>query len=104
MDSAVFGVGAPNMPRLLAETRARVILARGEHDPMVTDDQLTRLQATRITIPGLGHNAHVEDPAAVAALLNPSSPRRSRRRGSGDRGTAITGTARCRSSPRPERQ
>ena len=75
MDSAVFGVGAPNMPRLLAETRARVILARGEHDPMVTDDQLTRLQATRVTLPGLGHNAHVEDPAAVAALLNPGSPR-----------------------------
>ena len=63
------------MPRLLAETRAQITLARGEHDPLVTDDQLARLQATRVTLPGLGHNAHVEDPAAVAALLNPSSPR-----------------------------
>jgi pimeloyl-ACP methyl ester carboxylesterase len=41
---------------------------------LVTDDQLARLQPTRVTLPGLGHNAHVEDPAAVAALLNPSSP------------------------------
>ena len=57
------------MPRLLAEARAQITLARGEHDPLVTDDQLARLQATRVTLPGLGHNAHVEDPAAVAALL-----------------------------------
>ena len=73
MDSAAFGVGAPNMPRY--SKRARITLARGEHDPLVTDDQLARLHATTVTLPGLGHNAHVEDPAAVAALLNPSSPR-----------------------------
>jgi pimeloyl-ACP methyl ester carboxylesterase len=24
-----------------------------------------------VVLPGLGHNAHVEDPAAVAALLQP---------------------------------
>jgi pimeloyl-ACP methyl ester carboxylesterase len=75
MDPAAFGVGAPDMPRLLAEARAQVTLARGEHDPLVTDDQLARLQTTSVTLPGLGHNAHVEDPAAVAALLQVSSPR-----------------------------
>jgi pimeloyl-ACP methyl ester carboxylesterase len=75
MDPAAFGVGAPDMPRLLAEARTQVTLARGEHDPLVTDDQLARLQATRVTLPGLGHNAHVEDPAAVAALLTNSRPR-----------------------------
>jgi pimeloyl-ACP methyl ester carboxylesterase len=75
MDPAAFGIGAPDMPRLLAEARAQITLARGEHDPLVTDDQLARLQASRVTLPRLGHNAHVEDPAAVAALLQVSSPR-----------------------------
>jgi pimeloyl-ACP methyl ester carboxylesterase len=70
MAPAAFGVGAPDMPRLLAAARARVTLARGEHDPMVTDGQLAELRATRVTLPGLGHNAHVENPAAVAALLD----------------------------------
>jgi pimeloyl-ACP methyl ester carboxylesterase len=70
MDPSAFGVGAPDMPRLLAATRARVILARGEHDPMVSDEQLARLRATWIALPGLGHNAHVEDPTAVGALLD----------------------------------
>jgi pimeloyl-ACP methyl ester carboxylesterase len=75
MDPAAFGVGAPDMPRLLAEARARVTLARGEHDPLVTDGQLAVLTAVRKTLAGLGHNAHVEDAAAVAALLQVSSPR-----------------------------
>jgi pimeloyl-ACP methyl ester carboxylesterase len=70
MDPAAFGVGAPDMPRLLADARARVILARGEHDPLVTDDQLAELTAVCVTLPGLGHNAHAEDPEAVAALLD----------------------------------
>jgi pimeloyl-ACP methyl ester carboxylesterase len=75
MDPAAFGVGAPDMPRLLGEARAQVTLARGEHDPLVTDDQLAELTAVRKTLAGLGHHAHVEDPAAVAALLQVSSPR-----------------------------
>ena len=62
-------VGAPDMPALLAGTGARVLLARGEHDPMVTDGQLAALGVATATLPGLGHNAHVEDPAAVFGLL-----------------------------------
>ena len=45
-----------------------MVLARGEHDPMVSHDQLAALVADPVTLPGLGHNAHVEDPAAVLAL------------------------------------
>ena len=72
MDPAVFGVGAPDMPGLLAAARSRVVLARGEHDPMVTDEQLTRLsQAAPLALAGLGHNAHVEDPPATLAALEP---------------------------------
>lgn len=69
LDPAAFGVGAPDLPGLLAACRARVVLARGEADPMVSTDQLTALQPAAVTLPGLGHNAHVEDPAAVLRLL-----------------------------------
>lgn len=69
MDPGTFGVGAPDMPALLAASRADVILARGEHDPMNTDAQLAALHPQVITLPGLGHNAHVEDPAAVLRAI-----------------------------------
>ncbi|HEX5543538.1 MAG TPA: alpha/beta hydrolase [Micromonospora sp.] len=71
LDPRTFGVGAPDMPALLAASRARVLLARGEHDPMVSDAQLAELGTSAITLPGLGHNAHVEDPEAVFALIAP---------------------------------
>lgn len=69
LDPAAFAVGAPDLPALLAGSRAEVILARGEHDPMVSHAQLAALVADPVTLPGLGHNAHLEDAAAVFALL-----------------------------------
>jgi pimeloyl-ACP methyl ester carboxylesterase len=69
MDPAAFGVGAPDMPALLAEARCPVVLAAGENDPMSRPDQLRALDPDAVTLPGLGHNAHVEDPAAVRELL-----------------------------------
>ena len=42
---------------------------RGERDPLNTDDELQALAADPVTLPGLGHNAHVEDPDAVWALV-----------------------------------
>jgi pimeloyl-ACP methyl ester carboxylesterase len=69
LDPAAFGVGAPDMGALLAGSRAPVLLARGEDDPMNTDDQLAALGAPTATLVGLGHNAHVEDPRAVFDLL-----------------------------------
>jgi pimeloyl-ACP methyl ester carboxylesterase len=69
LDPAAFAVGPPDLPGLLAAGRARVVLARGEADPMVGADQLTALRPDAVTLPGLGHNAHVEDPAAVLRLL-----------------------------------
>lgn len=70
MDPAAFAVGEPNLPALLAATDAPVLLARGEHDPMVSDAQLKELGVPVATLPGLGHNAHVEDPEAVLALVD----------------------------------
>ncbi|MBF9127392.1 hypothetical protein I0C86_00040 [Plantactinospora sp. S1510] len=72
MDPRAFSVGAPEVAELLlAAAPARVLLARGERDPLVSDDDLARLDVPATTLPGLGHNAHVEDPAAVACLLKP---------------------------------
>ncbi|MEV5766175.1 alpha/beta hydrolase [Micromonospora sp. NPDC052213] len=71
MDPAAFGVGEPDLPTLLAATDVPVLLARGEHDPMVTDAQLKELGVPVATLPGLGHNAHVEAPEAVLELVDP---------------------------------
>ncbi|WP_030489270.1 alpha/beta fold hydrolase [Micromonospora chokoriensis] len=71
MDPTAFAVGEPDLAALLAATDVPVVLARGEHDPMVTDEQLKEYGVPVATLPGLGHNAHVEDPAAVLALLDP---------------------------------
>ena len=69
VDPAAFGVGAPDVPGLLAAGRAPVVLARGQHDPMVSDAQLRALDPGAVSLPGLAHNAHVEHPAAVLDLL-----------------------------------
>jgi pimeloyl-ACP methyl ester carboxylesterase len=68
-DPRTFRVGVPDMTALLAATTCPVVLARGEHDPMVSHEELAALVPDPVTLPGLGHNAHVEDPAAVLALL-----------------------------------
>jgi pimeloyl-ACP methyl ester carboxylesterase len=70
MDPDAFGVGAPDMARLLARCRADVLLARGEADPMNSEAELARLDAATFTMPGLGHNAHVESPERCFALLD----------------------------------
>jgi pimeloyl-ACP methyl ester carboxylesterase len=70
MDTATFAVGAPDMPGLIAQAHAAVTLARGEHDPMNTDAQLARLCSSTATLPGLGHNAHVESPDQTITLLD----------------------------------
>jgi pimeloyl-ACP methyl ester carboxylesterase len=69
MDPGAFAVGAPDMAQALARSRAPVILARGENDPMNTEEQLAQLGARTVTLPGLGHNAHVENPELSIALL-----------------------------------
>lgn len=71
VDPAAFGVGAPDLPGLLAAARSRVVLVRGEQDPMVSADQLDQLHPSAVSLAGLGHNAHVEDPDAVLRLVQP---------------------------------
>lgn len=68
-DPATFGVGVPDMAGLVAAARCPVVLARGEHDAMVSHEQLAELVPEPVTLARLGHNAHVEKPEAVLALL-----------------------------------
>ena len=71
LDPPAFGVGAPDLPGLLAASRAPVVLARGETDAMVSTAQLEQLVPEPVVLPGCGHNAHVERPDLVAGLLAP---------------------------------
>ncbi|MDX6265248.1 MAG: hypothetical protein QOH84_6936 [Kribbellaceae bacterium] len=67
MDPGTWAVGAPDLAMLLTASQADVVLARGELDPMNTDAELTALApgGQVLTLTGLGHNAHVEDPSAL---------------------------------------
>jgi pimeloyl-ACP methyl ester carboxylesterase len=67
-DPLTIGVGAPDMRGLLATANAPVVLARGEHDALQTTEQLHELDPAAVELRGLGHNAQVEDPAAVWKL------------------------------------
>jgi pimeloyl-ACP methyl ester carboxylesterase len=69
--AVAFAVGAPDLAQLVARAQCPVTLARGEQDPMNTDEQLARLGVPTITLPGLGHNAHVENPQLSITLLDP---------------------------------
>jgi pimeloyl-ACP methyl ester carboxylesterase len=69
LDPAVFGVGAPDMPGLLAACRGSVILAAGASDPMSPQAHLRSLSPDVVVLAGLGHNAHVEDPPALWPLV-----------------------------------
>ena len=69
-DPGAFAVGAPDMDGLLAACRAPVVLAAGQHDPMSPVEHLRPLVAGPVVLAGLGHNAHVEDPAAVLGIVD----------------------------------
>jgi|SRR6516164_4175311 pimeloyl-ACP methyl ester carboxylesterase len=68
-DPRTFAVAGAPFASLAAGATAAVMLARGEHDPMVSLQELRAHAPQAREIPGVGHNAHVEDPAAVVALL-----------------------------------
>jgi pimeloyl-ACP methyl ester carboxylesterase len=69
VDPATNAAGRPDMARSLAEAGAPVTLARGSGDQMVSAADLRSLPCEVHELPGLGHNAHVEDPAAVWSLI-----------------------------------
>ena len=70
-DPATMAVGAPDMPALLAGARAgaHIVLACGEHDHMVSAEQLRELDPDAVVVPGVGHNFHVTHPQRLAELI-----------------------------------
>lgn len=69
VDMRAFAVERPAMSALLAGATCPVRLARGEHDPMVSDDDLAALVPAAVTIAGAGHNAMVDAPEQVWAWI-----------------------------------
>jgi pimeloyl-ACP methyl ester carboxylesterase len=68
-DPRTFSVAGAPFASLAASATAPILLARGERDPMVSLQELRLHTPQACDIPGTGHNAHIEDPAAVVALL-----------------------------------
>jgi len=55
--------------RLASMGPARLRLAAGERDPMVTKEHMTPMDPHAVVIPGAGHNVHIEKPDAVWELF-----------------------------------
>ena len=68
-DPATAMVGPPPMDELAAQAKCPFRLAAGDQDPMSRLDDLKRWDPDAAALPGLGHNAMVEDPAAVWAWV-----------------------------------
>ena len=68
-DPRTFGVAGAPFDSLVKSARARVILARGERDAMVSTAELRAHAAEAVEIAGCGHNVQVEKPDAIVELL-----------------------------------
>lgn len=68
-DPRTAAVGEPPMADLLAVAGGRVVLARGEHDHLVSTADLDALADRPAVLAGVGHNAHVEAPGRLTEWL-----------------------------------
>jgi pimeloyl-ACP methyl ester carboxylesterase len=68
-DPRTFGVAGAPFDSLAKNARARVILARGERDAMVSAAELRAHAQEVVEFAGHGHNVHVEKPEAIVDLL-----------------------------------
>lgn len=68
-DNRVAMVVSSSAREAFAAANAPVTLVRGEHDPMVTQDEHRSLDGVSIAVPGCGHNVHVERPDAIWDIL-----------------------------------
>ena len=68
-DPRTFAVAGAPFDSLANSARARVILARGERDTMVSTAELRAHASDVVEIAGHGHNVHVENPEPIVDLL-----------------------------------
>ena len=69
-DPRTFAVAGAPFVSLAASAVARVRLARGAHDPMVSLAELRQFDPASRDLDGIGHNAHVEAPEALLPLID----------------------------------
>lgn len=65
MDPRAYGAVGPSIAGLLGLAAAPLRLAAGGRDPMVTLDQMRRIDPAAEVFEGIGHNAHWEAPERV---------------------------------------
>jgi pimeloyl-ACP methyl ester carboxylesterase len=70
VDPRAFGVGAPDVPALLARAKGMTILAAGERDPMCPREHLLAVAPDATVLPGAGHNVHVESPLTLWPIMD----------------------------------
>jgi pimeloyl-ACP methyl ester carboxylesterase len=70
VDARAFGVGAPDVPALLARAKGVTLLTAGERDVMCPREHLLEVSPEATVLPGVGHNAHVESPLTLWPVLD----------------------------------
>jgi pimeloyl-ACP methyl ester carboxylesterase len=65
VDPRVYGAVGPSIEQILRLSSAPLRLAAGEADPMVTLEQMRRIDPAALTFAGAAHNAHWQAPAQV---------------------------------------
>jgi pimeloyl-ACP methyl ester carboxylesterase len=65
MDPRAYGAVGPSVGGLLRSAAAPLRLAAGDRDPMVTLEQMRRIDPAARVFEGVGHNAHWEAPERV---------------------------------------
>jgi pimeloyl-ACP methyl ester carboxylesterase len=68
-DPRTFAVAGAPFGSLVRSADTRVVLARGEHDSMVSTEELRSHSKLAREVAGAGHNAHVEQPHEIVGLL-----------------------------------
>jgi pimeloyl-ACP methyl ester carboxylesterase len=68
-DPWIYAAAGPAVAPVYRNAQAPVRLAAGEHDPMTSAAEMKALDPQCITLPGLGHSAHVESPEAIWRLI-----------------------------------
>jgi pimeloyl-ACP methyl ester carboxylesterase len=72
MDPRAYGAVGPSVEAMLRLADAPLRLAAGAKDPMVTLDQMRRIDPTAQVFDGIGHNAHWEAPERVWSFISNS--------------------------------
>ena len=68
-DPKSFDFGQPDMRASVDRLTVPLVLARGSEDHLVREANVTEFVDDPITLDGLGHNPHLQEPAAIAGLV-----------------------------------